>query len=111
MASFIGRVSKPKCSAINNESKKFPSVPVANELDSHADTCVAGPNMRVIEYLDKYCDVSPFSPEYKAQMDMPVANWATAYHCPVTNELFILIFNQTLYFGDQVNCAYICPNQ
>ena len=29
------------------------------EMDSHADTCVAGPNFMVLEFTGEQCDVTP----------------------------------------------------
>jgi hypothetical protein len=37
-----------------------------SELDSHADTCVAGANTRVMELTDTKVNVSPFSDSYEA---------------------------------------------
>jgi hypothetical protein len=71
------------------------------ELDSHADTTVAGSTCRVIEYTEKVCDVFPFSSEYQPMKQVPVAKVATAYDHPQTGETFILIFVQALYLGDQ----------
>jgi hypothetical protein len=31
------------------------------ELDSHANTCVAGPNFIIDEYTGEQCDVTPYS--------------------------------------------------
>ncbi len=71
------------------------------ELDSHADTTVAGSTCRVIEYTEEVCDVFPFSSEYQPMKQVPVAKVATAYDHPQTGETFILIFVQALYLGDQ----------
>jgi hypothetical protein len=35
------------------------------ELDSHANTCVAGPNCIILEYTDETCNVSPFAKSYE----------------------------------------------
>jgi len=81
------------------------------DLYSHADTCLAGPLFWVIEYLDQFCDVSPFLSEYEPLPNVPIVNAATAYHHPDSGELFILLFNQVLYTGDQVEASLLCPNQ
>jgi len=65
----------------------------------------------VIEYLDRFCDVSPFLSEYKPLLNVLIVNAATAYHHPDSGELFILLFNQVLYTGDQVEASLLCPNQ
>jgi hypothetical protein len=42
-----------------------PIIETKAELDSHADTTVAGSSCRVIEFTEKVCDVFPFSDEYQ----------------------------------------------
>jgi hypothetical protein len=37
-----------------------------SELDSHADMCVAGANMVVMEFTDAKVNVGPFTDTYKA---------------------------------------------
>lgn len=33
------------------------------ELDMHADTCTAGKNSRILSYINKVCQVSPYHPQ------------------------------------------------
>ena len=55
------------------------------ELDTHADTCVAGSNTVVLDLTGKSVSVSPFcETEYNSIEDVPIATVATAYDCPVT---------------------------
>ena len=44
-----------------------------NELDSHADTIVAGGNCIVLEPTRRKVSVAPFSDEYPAIEDIPIA--------------------------------------
>jgi hypothetical protein len=81
------------------------------ELDSHADTSCAGATARVIEYTRKTCDVSPFSKEYDAMLNIPIVKAATAYDDPETRDTYILIMGQALYFGDRMENSLLCPNQ
>ena len=43
--------------------------------------------------------------------DIPVARCATAYTDQGTGRTFILIFNETLYFGSSMDHSLINPNQ
>jgi hypothetical protein len=81
------------------------------ELDSHADTTVAGSTCRVLEYTEKSCCVHPFSDEYEPMKQVPIAKVATAYDDPRTGETYILIFGQALYMGQTLDHTLICPNQ
>ena len=85
---------------------------VANcELDTHADTCVAGPNFRIDEYTGEYCDVTPFSNDYKPTTNIPIVNASTAFPNEKTGETVILRFNQVLWYGTKLAISLINPNQ
>ena len=84
------------------------------ELDSHADTTVAGSNMIFLDDMNDATptvEVSPFSDSYKPIKGVPVGTCATAYDCPTTGRVYILLFGQALYFGDKMSASLLCPNQ
>ena len=71
------------------------------ELDTHADTRVAGANTVVLDLTGKVVSVPSFceSPDSSFE-DIPVATVATAYDCPRTGKVYILVINEALYFGN-----------
>ena len=82
------------------------------ELDTHADTCVAGANTMVLDLTGKTVSVTPFcESEYEAIDEIPVATVATAYDCPNTGKVYVLVINEALYFGERMNHSLLCPNQ
>ena len=82
------------------------------ELDTHADTCVAGSNTVVLDLTGKSVSVSPFcETEYNSIEDVPIATVATAYDCPVTGRVYVLVINEALYFRDKMHHTLLCPNQ
>ena len=84
------------------------------ELDTHADTCVAGSNCVVLDLTGKVAKVSPFCEDDSTSTtfdDIPIATVATAYHCPLTGKTYILVINESLYFGDKMTHSLLCPNQ
>ena len=81
------------------------------ELDSHADTIVAGSNCIVLNYTGQVCDVSPYSDEYAPVSDVPIVKAATAWQSPHTGQTYILIFNEALWMGDSLDHSLINPNQ
>ena len=81
------------------------------ELDTHADTCVAGPNFQLDEYTGDHCDVTPYSNEYQPLKNVPIVNASTAFTDPKTGETIILRFNQVLWYGRKLNMSLINPNQ
>jgi hypothetical protein len=82
------------------------------ELDTHADTCVAGSNTVVLDLTGKSVSVSPFcETAYDSIEDVPIATVATAYDCPLTGRVYVLVINEALYFGDQMHHTLLCPNQ
>ena len=80
------------------------------EMDSHADTCVAGSNCVVLEYTGRRADVEAYSPDYPSK-SVPIATVATAYDCPSSGATFVLINNEALYFGDSLHFTLLSPNQ
>jgi hypothetical protein len=81
------------------------------ELDSHADTCVAGPNTVVIEYTDQVVSVSAFTNQLVVLKDIPIGTVATAYDDPRDGNTVILIIHQALLLHDIVESTLLCPNQ
>ena len=80
------------------------------EMDSHADTCVAGDNCTVLEYTGRNATVEAYTPDYPSK-EIPIATVATAYDCPDSGETYVLIINEALYFGDTLSFSLLCPNQ
>ena len=81
-----------------------------SEMDSHADTCVAGSNCTMLELTGRTADVEAYSPEYPSKK-IPIATVATAYDCPNSGATYVLIINEALYFGDSLPFSLISPNQ
>ena len=81
------------------------------ELDSHADTCVAGPNCIILEYTDQLVNVSAFTDIHETFNDVPIVTAATAYDDPADGTTYILILNQAIYMGDKISNTLLCPNQ
>ena len=80
-------------------------------MDSHADTCVAGPNFSVIEFTGEHCNVTPYTADYQPILNVPIVNAATAYTNESTGETIILYFNQVLWYGKKMKMSLINPNQ
>ena len=81
------------------------------EPDSHADTTVAGANMRCLAFTGQTCTVKPFTDKYEPVVDVPMVTAATAFDHPRTGETIILMFHQALWFGTLVSNSLIAPNQ
>ena len=76
-----------------------------NEMDSHADTSCAGANWKAIELTGLTCDVSPFTQDYDAVKDVPVATCATAV-TDNSGETIILVCHQMLFFGTSLRIRF-----
>ena len=79
------------------------------ELDSHADTTVAGRNCTVVHYTERSCDVSPFSDTYEPMKNIPIITAAPGF-TSTTGRQNILVFNEALYIKD-MDHTLINPNQ
>ena len=74
------RVSSAIMSAAKRESVSITSGRI--ELDSHADTIVAGANCTILEYTGKVCDVSPYRDDYDSVTNVPIVHAATVWQSP-----------------------------
>jgi hypothetical protein len=81
------------------------------ELDSHADTSVAGSNFILLEEPTRYVDVYGFAPELPPIKKMPIATAGTAWVDPVTGRSILLILNECLYMGDSMKHSLLNPHQ
>jgi len=81
------------------------------ELDSHADTCIAGANTVPLWFTEHHASVSPFIGEYKPLKDIPIASVATAWDNPADSSTVILVVDEALYFGDWMPYSLLYPNQ
>ena len=81
------------------------------ELDSHADTIVAGANCIILQYTGKECSVQPYSDAYTPTHNVPIVHAATAYESQDSGQTYILIFNECLWMGDSMDHSLINPNQ
>ena len=66
-----------------------------SELDSHADTTVAGKNCVILRYTDRSCDVAPFSNKYMPMKDVPIVSAAIGY-TSANGRNYIVVFNEAL---------------
>eukprot|EP00532_Pseudo-nitzschia_australis_P003685 CAMPEP_0168199424 /NCGR_PEP_ID=MMETSP0139_2-20121125/22410_1 /TAXON_ID=44445 /ORGANISM="Pseudo-nitzschia australis, Strain 10249 10 AB" /LENGTH=154 /DNA_ID=CAMNT_0008124401 /DNA_START=647 /DNA_END=1111 /DNA_ORIENTATION=- len=85
-----------------------------SEMDSHANTtAAAGSNMVMLDDPDDvmhFVDISPFLDDYAPIKKVPIAQCATAWADPESGVVWILVFNEALYFGDKVRNSLINPN-
>ena len=102
------RVSKVRMTSNKNSTDKIYG---RCELDTHADTTVAGSNCVVLQYTGKECDVTPYSDSYEPMQNIPIVHAATGWQSPVSGQIYILIFNEALWMGNTLDYTLINPNQ
>jgi hypothetical protein len=81
------------------------------ELDSHADTCVAGANTLLIAHDDRQVSVHPFSADYTPMSDVQIGTVATLWVHPESGNTYILIIHEALYVGEVLPDTLLTPNQ
>ena len=64
-----------------------------------------------MHYSNRECDVSPYRDDYAPIKNVPIVQAATAYQSVYTGQIYILIFNEALWMGDQLDHTLINPNQ
>ena len=82
-----------------------------NESDTNADTCCLGTNFKVLSYTNKTADVYPYDSTYKPIANVPIVTGATAYTDPESGKTYILVFNESLYYGTRLPHSLFNPNQ
>ena len=81
------------------------------ELDSHADSIVAGKNCIILSYTGKECDVSPYRDDYESIKNVPIVTAATAWQSPITGQTYILVLNEAIWMGETMDHTLLNPNQ
>ena len=123
-ASMFGRNAHPRVGAVYTSKRTnyifdlksvLPSVPTQVEgrleLDSHADTTCAGPEVRILDYTGQVCTVHGFSDSLSKMENVPIVNGITSYIHPESGETFVLVLNNALYMGSKLEHSLLCPNQ
>ena len=82
-----------------------------NESDSNADTCCLGTNFIVLSYTQRTADVYAYDATYAPMSNVPIVTGATAWTDPMDNKTYILVFNESLYYGTKLKHSLINPNQ
>ena len=88
-----------------------PTTQMFCELDSHADTCVAGDNTLLISENNTTCNVNGYCSELATLKDIPLGTVATAWEDPNSGKTTLLIIQAALYFGDRMDSSLLNPNQ
>ena len=82
-----------------------------NESDSNEDTCCLGSNFIILKCTQRTADVYPYDSSYKQMTNVPIVTGATAWTDPLDNKVYILVFNESLYYGTKLGHSLIYPNQ
>lgn len=82
-----------------------------NECDTNADTCCLGRNFVVLHATYRTADVYAYDASIQPIENVPIVTGATAYDDPDTGTTFILVFNESLYYGERLDHSLINPNQ
>ena len=81
------------------------------ELDSHADTCVAGANTLIVETTGQKVYVYGFHEALGPMANIDIGTAATIWDCPTTGISYMVIISEALCFGDEIADTLLTPNQ
>ena len=79
------------------------------ELDSHANTTVAGRNCVPNWHMEIFCNVTPFSNTYEPMKYLATVSSATGF-TPTTGRQYIRVFHECLYMTE-LSHTLINPNK
>jgi hypothetical protein len=74
-----------------------------NEMDTHADTCCAGANWRLLDFTNEVCEVTPFLDSYEPVKEVMVTRCGTVWTSPNTGHEYLLVGDQMLWFWSQMD--------
>lgn len=98
-------------SSAMRSNQKLHTVTSRSELDSHADTCVAGANYCILSYTGKECDIAPYNNDYKPISNIPIVTATTSWQSKSTGQVYIIVLEEVLWMGDLMKTTLINPNQ
>ena len=81
------------------------------ELDSHADTCVAGANTLILETTGQKLYVYGFHEVLGPMPNIDIGKDATIWDCPTTGIPYMVIISEALFFGDKIAATLLTHNQ
>jgi hypothetical protein len=81
------------------------------ELDSHADTCVAGSGFLKVEETTRTVNVCGYDEQSGKQNAIPVVSAATVWYDPSSKKEYCLVFHEALWFGDKLTQSLLNPTQ
>jgi hypothetical protein len=81
------------------------------EMDTHADTCVLGPNFIILHHTGRECDVSPYTESYNEIKGVQIVTGATSWTCQDTGETFVLVIHEALWMPGSLTHSLVNPNQ
>ena len=89
-----------------------PNTTADNKCDTNADTCCLGKNFIVLNSTYRTADVYAYDTSRIQPIEnVPIVTAATAFDDPETGDTFILIFNESLYYGEKLDHSLVNPNQ
>jgi hypothetical protein len=80
------------------------------DLDSHADTCVAGAIFAIIEHTDQLVSMTGYTSKLGQIQGLPVVTAGTVWTSSL-GQAYLLLMHETVYFGQRLKNLLLCPNQ
>ena len=91
----------------------FANTTAENECDTNADTSCLDKNFIVLTatFCTGTADIYAYDTSIKSIENVPIVSAATAYDDPVTGDTCILVFNESLYYGERFDHLLINPHR
>ena len=88
-----------------------PGIIASNECDSNVDTCCLGKNFVILEYSRRVADVYAYGQSIKPIQGVPIINGTTAWDDPESNQTYIFIVIEALYYEKKLDRSLLKPNE
>ena len=88
-----------------------PGAVAINESDTNADACCLGRNFIVQLHTNRAVDAYSHDTSAAPITDVPIVSGVTAWDCKETGATCILVFHESLCYGNKLDHTLINPNQ
>ena len=88
-----------------------PGIRASNKCDSNADPCCIGKNFVILGYTQRTADVYAYDQSFKPIEGCTYRKRCNGLGYHVSNQTYILIVNEALYYGTKLDYSLLNQNQ
>ena len=103
-------VKRRRIQSIHIQNVTVSGIQARTEINTRADNSCSGINFWLNELTGQKCSVAPFSASYEPMSDIQIKTCLTSF-TDEDGSTWILVFNEVLWFGSNMDNSLVNPNQ